>query len=209
MDDPIFAIFSLVILIFSAVIHEVSHGYMADYLGDPTAKMQGRLTLNPIPHLDPMGSVVIPALMFFAQIPFIFGYAKPVPYNPRMLSNKKWGDTWVAAAGPGSNIALALLLSGVYQLLPVFISQQTTAPLEPLFTIAIGINIMLALINLIPVPPLDGSKILLPFLPYSWQSTIRQTAFGPYRLMFMLLFLFFILPIISRIVLFCINLLMM
>src|SRR3989344_1831079 len=106
--DPINFIFFISILIISVVIHEVSHGYMAEYLGDPTARLAGRLTLNPIPHLDLFGSFIIPLLLFFSSSPIMLGWAKPVPYNPYNLRNQRWGDALVASAGPLSNLAIAL-----------------------------------------------------------------------------------------------------
>lgn len=148
--------------IMSVVIHEVSHGLAANSLGDPTAKYEGRLTLNPIKHLDPFGSVLLPLLTYFMG-GFIIGWARPVPYNPYNLKNQKWGPALVGAAGPAANITIALFFSLVIRLFP-------SAP-ESMLAISsaiVFINILLAIFNLIPIPPLDGSKVLFAFLPSRW-----------------------------------------
>ena len=154
-------VFAVVVLIVSAIVHEVSHGYMALYLGDPTAKLAGRLTLNPMSHLDPFGSVLLPLFLIFTGVPFVFGYAKPVPYNPYNLRGGKWGPALVAAAGPLSNILIAAILS---ILLRFGLFSGVAVPLG--VTIVL-INIVLGIFNLVPVAPLDGSKILFALLPYS------------------------------------------
>ncbi len=152
-------IFALAVLIFSVILHEVAHGYMANYLGDPTARLQGRLTLNPLSHIDPIGSVILPAILALSHAPII-GYAKPVPYNPYNLQGK-YDETLVAFAGPGTNIAIALILGLMIRFGAVSMSP---ALLNALATI-VFINLMLALFNLIPLPPLDGSKVLSGILP--------------------------------------------
>jgi Zn-dependent protease len=179
----------------SVVIHEVSHGYAALALGDPTAKYQGRLTLNPISHLDPIGSFLVPLLGYFAG-GFIIGWAKPVPFNPYNLRNQKWGEALVAVAGPLSNIALAI----VFGLIIRFTSGTAlmTQSFLNLAGFVVLINITLAIFNLVPIPPLDGSKILFAFLPYKWQS-IRQS-FEKYGLILVLIFVFFLWQILSPIV---------
>ncbi len=155
-------IFSILILIISIILHEVAHGYMANYLGDPTAKLQGRLTLNPVSHIDPVGSVILPALLALAHSPLLIGYAKPVPYNPYNLRGK-YGETWVAVAGPATNLLLALLFGLMIRLGGV----AMTPDLLGAFTIIVYINLLLALFNLLPIPPLDGSKVLAGILPGS------------------------------------------
>lgn len=155
-------IFSILILIISIILHEVAHGYMANYLGDPTAKLQGRLTLNPVSHIDPVGSVILPALLALVHSPLLIGYAKPVPYNPYNLRGK-YGETWVAVAGPATNLFLALL----FGLLIRFGGVAMTPDLLGAFTIIVYINLLLALFNLLPIPPLDGSKVLAGILPGS------------------------------------------
>lgn len=143
------------ILIISVILHEVAHGYMANYLGDPTARLAGRLTLNPLSHIDPVGSIVLPALLVFTGSPFLIGYAKPVPYNPYNLKSA-WGETLVAAAGPGTNILLAL----IFALLIRTGAVAMTVEMASAFATVVYINLLLALFNLIPLPPLDGSKVL-------------------------------------------------
>lgn len=165
--DPtiILTILSLIILLFSVIIHELAHGYVAYSLGDPTAKYAGRLTLNPINHLDPFGSVILPLLLFIAGSPFLFGWAKPVPINPYNFTDKKYGEIKVSIAGPASNFLLAIFFGLILRFIPdaVIAGNQGIA-------IALGyivaINIWLAIFNLIPVPPLDGSWILFSFLPF-------------------------------------------
>jgi len=156
-------LFFVLVLIMSIVIHEVSHGWSAYFLGDPTAKLAGRLTLNPIPHTDPIGSVLLPFLLIITSSPILFGWAKPVPYNPYNLKGGRWGPALVALAGPASNIIIALIFSGLIRFSPLF------SPGEPLGDLAffiVIINIVLAVFNLFPIPPLDGSKVLFAVLPY-------------------------------------------
>ncbi|MDO8594066.1 MAG: site-2 protease family protein [bacterium] len=187
-------IFSLLILIMSAVVHEVSHGWAASYLGDPTARLQGRLTLNPIPHIDPIGSVLVPLLLFFTSTGVMFGWAKPVPVNPYNLRGK-YGEAIVAVAGPLSNILLAV----VFGLLVRFASDFLPASFIHIAISVVIINIVLAIFNLVPIPPLDGSKILFAFLPYHMQ-TIRETLerYGFFIVLFFIVFLWqYLTPVIG------------
>lgn len=154
-------IFSLIILILSVVIHEVAHGAMADSLGDPTARMAGRLSLNPIKHLDPMGSVLIPLILIIVRSPVLFGWAKPVPINPLNFADKKYGELKVALAGPLSNFAIAFSFSMILRFVPLNFELST------LFGYVIFINLILFFFNLLPVPPLDGSHVLFSLLPPS------------------------------------------
>lgn len=163
-------IITLTILILSIVLHEVAHGYAANWLGDPTARLAGRLTPNPIPHIDPIGSVLIPGALFIMQAPFLFGWAKPVPYNPYNLSNQKWGESIVAAAGPLTNLLLAFIFAGLIRLAPEL---GLSATFVEMTGYIVFINILLAVFNAIPLPPLDGSKIIVPFLPFGLQQTYR------------------------------------
>lgn len=149
------AIFQIIILIVSVVLHEVAHGYMADRLGDPTARLEGRLTLNPISHIDLFGSIILPGLLVFSGTPFIIGYAKPVPYNPYNLRGK-YAESLVAFAGPGTNILLAL----IFGLFLRFGAAAMSPSVMWVFVTIVLINVSLALINLIPIPPIDGSKVL-------------------------------------------------
>lgn len=162
-------LFIILILILSVVIHEVSHGYAANMLGDPTARMAGRLTLNPIKHLDLMGSIIIPGLLVISGSPFLFGWAKPVPYNPYNLRKYSWGQKWgealVAAAGPAVNIFIAIVF-GLIIRFGISFNFITPAFVE-ISTIVVFINILLAVINMLPIPPLDGSKVLGALLPFS------------------------------------------
>jgi Zn-dependent protease len=152
-------IFFLVVLIFSVVLHEVAHGYMANWLGDPTARLQGRLTLNPVSHVDPVGSIILPGLLLFSQqfthFPLLIGYAKPVPYNPYNLRGR-YAEGLVAFAGPATNLLLAL----IFGLLIRFGAPQLGPDLVGAFGVIAYTNLVLALFNLIPIPPLDGSKVL-------------------------------------------------
>jgi len=188
-------IFSILILIFSVVIHEVSHGYSAYLLGDNTARFQGRLTLNPIKHLEWFGSFLLPMLSYFMG-GFIIGWAKPVPFNPYNLRNQKWGEAIVAFAGPLSNICIALF----FGLLIRFgvVGSFGEAFLYICSTI-VFINLILATFNLIPIPPLDGSKILFSILPYHMQG-IRDflEKNGLFVLIFFIFFLWqYVIPLVS------------
>jgi len=142
----------------------MAHGYAADWLGDPTARLQGRLSPNPIVHLDPLMSVILPGLLIVTGSPFLFGAAKPVPYNPYNFTNQKWGEAIVAAAGPASNIALAIIFALVVRFADALALSETFIILAVQVII---LNLFLAFFNLVPIPPLDGSKILPRFLPYS------------------------------------------
>ena len=177
------AIISIVILIFSVILHEVSHGYAAEVLGDPTARLSGRLTLNPLPHIDIMGSIVLPALFVLTGSPVVFGWAKPVPYNPVNIRGTAWKDRYggalVAAAGPAVNILLAVIF-GVLIRLHVF-----DPVMIQFFLTVVIINISLAVFNLIPIPPLDGHHILAALLPYD----LRQKYMELYRYSFILMFI--------------------
>jgi len=163
-------LFLIVILLLSIMIHEISHGAMANHLGDPTAKYAGRLTLNPLKHLDPIGSVLLPLLLIITGSPFLIGWAKPVPVNPYNLHNPKKDMAKIAAAGPAINFSIAL----VFALLIQFFSVPEKFLI--IFSIIIFLNILLGVFNLLPVPPLDGSKILFAFLPsslehiYAWME---------------------------------------
>jgi len=159
---PTDIIFSLVVLIFSTILHEVAHGYMADAHGAPTARLAGRLTLNPLPHIDPVGSILLPLILRITGSPFLIGYAKPVPYNPYNLRGK-YAEALVAFAGPGTNALIAI----IFGLLIRFGAVAMTTPMLSAFSVIVYINILLAIFNLIPIPPLDGSKVLSGILPGS------------------------------------------
>ena len=149
---------TVLVLLFSVIVHEVAHGYVAGLNGDPTARMLGRITLNPLPHIDPVGTILLPLLLYLAHLPVV-GMAKPVPVNPLNFRNYRWGEFAVSAAGPLSNLALAVAFSVLLRL--GFENPGVLA----LAQLGIQINILLALFNLIPIPPLDGSHILAILLP--------------------------------------------
>lgn len=158
-------IFTVIIVVFSVVAHEISHGYMAQFLGDPTARLAGRLSVNPLKHVDPVGSLLVPFVMSLAPGGFILGWAKPVPYNPYNLRDQKWGDSKVALAGPLTNLGIAVFFSILVRVFGTFF----TDPVQQIIYLIIGINIVLAIFNLVPIPPLDGSKVLLNSLPLRYR----------------------------------------
>jgi len=192
-------LFSISILIFSIVIHEVSHGAVANRLGDPTAKYAGRLTLNPIKHLDPIGSIILPILLVIMTGKGI-GWAKPVPVNPYNFRDQKYGSLKVAVAGPAANLAVALIFGLLLRFLPGL--NFIPIGIYSAFSFIVTINILLAIFNLIPIPPLDGSHILFTFLPESAQRIkiiLNQYGF------FILIFLIFFLPWFFNILIYIVN----
>ena len=182
-------------LVVAIILHELSHGVVAMWLGDDTAKRAGRLTLNPIPHIDPFGSIILPAMGALAGLP-IFGYAKPVPVDPRHLRHPRRDMIFVSLAGPTTNLLLmvagAVAARALYRnggVLPGTISQSTSDVLiEIAFYFAL-VNLLLGLFNLIPIPPLDGSALLERVLPASWLPVWYR--FRPYGLLILLLLIFF------------------
>lgn len=162
MFAEISLIFQLVILLFSVVIHEVSHGVAALYLGDDTAERMGRLTLNPIKHLDPIGSVFLPLMLILMKSGFIFGWAKPVPYNPLNLKMPRRDSAILAFAGPLSNFSLAAVFGLIIR---IIVLTSSFVSLLPFLAFIVWINLVLGVFNLLPIPPLDGSKILFYFFP--------------------------------------------
>jgi len=189
------AIFQVLVLLYSVVIHEVAHGAIANALGDPTAKNLGRLTLNPIKHLDIFGSIVLPLFLFLVNAPFIFGYAKPVPYNPDNLSDRKYGPAKVAIAGPITNLILAVLFGLTLRFLPDVFSSSL---IPQLLSFIVSLNLVLALFNLFPIPPLDGHWLLMTFLP-SRMVGLRNFMYR-YSMFIFIFFLFFIFPLIFPLV---------
>lgn len=174
------------VLIFAVIVHEVSHGYVAYKLGDPTAKYSGRLTLNPLPHIDPFMSILLPGLMIATGMPFIIGGAKPVPVNPSYFANHKRDVMLVSAAGPFSNILLAIISILLLKIAVMFDFLKTPG-LFLLLQYSIIINIVLAVFNLIPIPPLDGSKILMGFLPD--EAAYNYSKLEPYGIFIILILL--------------------
>lgn len=183
----------LPVLILSVVLHEVAHGWVAKLEGDPTADMLGRLTLNPIPHLDPVGSLLVPAVLMLMPGGFILGWAKPVPVNPRNFRNYKRGDILVSLAGVTVNFLLAIVFAVVLagatwgqQLAPG--GADTWRIVSDMAQFGIFINFVLMLFNLLPIPPLDGSHVVYHLLPP--HLGIRYRELGRYGMLIVLAFLF-------------------
>ncbi|MFI5252965.1 MAG: site-2 protease family protein [Bacteroidota bacterium] len=179
-------LYLLPILLFSIIVHEISHGWMALRLGDPTARDMGRLTLNPIPHIDPIGSILVPLIAMLSPGNFFIAWAKPVPVNPMYFSNYRRDDILVSIVGPLSNFFMAFVCSILYvvmmYLLPLFRESQSMATeaiyfLINMFAGGITLNIMLAVFNMIPIPPLDGSHVLAAFLPEGLSEQYSRIGF--------------------------------
>jgi Zn-dependent protease len=175
-------------LVFSLCVHEASHAIVADRCGDPTARLLGRITMNPIKHIDPIGTVLMPMMMFFTQIPYLFGWARPVPYNPRNLKNLRRDPVLIALAGPASNLIIAvvtiLLLRVALSAVGGIEAFDESYPLQILLQfgmLMIYINLLLMLFNLIPVPPLDGSALLGYLLPDSGKQMLESI--GPFGIL--------------------------
>lgn len=185
-------IFYFFIIIPSAILHEYAHGAIADRLGDGTARYAGRLSLDPRVHIDRMGTIILPLLLFLASGgQFFFAYAKPVPYNPYNLKNQRWGPVAVALAGPAVNFLLAFAFGVLVRALPV-------STLTAFLSIIVYANVLLGVFNLVPIPPLDGSKIFLALLPASWASV--QNAFERYGIWLLLIFVFFFFPLLHPVI---------
>lgn len=197
--DLISSVITLAILIMSIVIHEVAHGYAAYRLGDHTAEYEGRLTLNPLKHLDLVGSFIVPVILYMTGSGFMFGWAKPVPYNPYNLRDQRSGELKVALAGPVSNLLVALVFGlGVRALSG---GEGLALLVADLCRLVVVMNIGLAIFNLVPIPPLDGSKVLYWFLPYRYYR-VRQSL-EQFGFLFVLLFAYYfssaITPIITSV----------
>jgi Zn-dependent protease len=165
------SVFTVAVLILSVIIHEVSHGYAAYSLGDPTAKLAGRLTLNPLKHVDPVGSVIIPALLVLTNAGILFGWAKPVPYNPYNLKNQRWGEAIVAAAGGVSNIIIAIVFAFIARFVA---ADPSLGSFAQLCGVVAFVNLFLGLFNLLPIPPMDGYTVLRGIVPYRFSYTLRR-----------------------------------
>jgi Zn-dependent protease len=186
-------IFYFLIIVPSAIIHEYAHGWMADRLGDPTAKYAGRLTLNPRAHIDLWGTILMPIILSaLTNGSFMFAYAKPVPYNPYNLRSQKWGPVWVAIAGPIANFLLAFCFAIVLKFMPVM------SPIIPFLATIIYANVLLMIFNLVPIPPLDGSKVLYALLPDSAHEV--RKFLDRYGFMILLFFVFFMFELVSPVI---------
>lgn len=182
-------VYLLPILLFSIVVHEVAHGWMAERQGDPTARMLGRITLNPLPHIDLFGSILVPGLLLLTGSGIIFGWAKPVPVTPQNFRDRRTGDIAVSLAGPGSNVALALGLTALLFVVRVALGDVSPV-LWVLCSYGIFLNLILAVFNLIPVPPLDGSHVVAALLPGPLAYAYRSV--GQVGLLVLLAVLFFV-----------------
>lgn len=162
-------------MLLALCVHEWAHGYMAKWRGDNTAELRGRLTLNPMAHIDPIGTVALPLLMIFTGIPIFFGWAKPVPFDPRNLKNPRVDSFWIALAGPLSNVVLAVLATAVMAVVARTLTVgDSLGALVTLLVSFIQINLFLAVFNMLPLHPLDGGKVLARFLPASWNYKLEQ-----------------------------------
>ena len=185
-------IFYFLVIIPSAIIHEYAHGLAADMLGDPTARYAGRLTVNPIPHIDLWGTILMPIMLsVLTGGKFLFAYAKPVPYNPYNLKNQKWGPAMVAIAGPAANLLLAIAFAVFVRILP-------PSSFTSILSIIVYANVMLTIFNLVPIPPLDGSKILYALLPDSARGV--RDFLDKHGFIILLFFIFFLFELISPII---------
>ena len=188
------SIFYVVVLIMSIVVHEVAHGFAAESQGDPTARYAGRLTLNPIPHIDPIGSVVVPLVLLATGSPLLIGWAKPVPYSEHNLRNKKQGTIIIASAGILANLLIAVFFGLTLRFTGV------TGPAAYALGVVVRVNLVLAFFNLIPIPPLDGSKILFNILParsYNFQKKVEQLAL-PLLLVFIVFVWPYVFPLVTH-----------
>ncbi|MDD4761764.1 MAG: site-2 protease family protein [Candidatus Pacebacteria bacterium] len=192
----LYPVFTYFVIIVSAIFHEYAHGLMAYELGDDTAKRAGRLTLNPIPHLDPFGTIILPLFLLFSSGIFI-GWAKPVPYNPHNLSDKKFGSLKVALAGPAANLSIAVIFSLFIRFIAPFIVSYGLLSANAIFFLELVVytNIVLAVFNLIPIPPLDGSEIVAVLFPKYFRYFLKLGFAG---IFIALLVAFIFIPSISE-----------
>ena len=196
--NTINSLFYVIVLVMSVVIHEVAHGLAAESQGDPTARYAGRLTLNPLSHIDPVGSVLLPLLLIVMHAGFVIGWARPVPYNERNLRNKKWGTILVASAGIVANLVLAIFFGLAIRF--SWILGTHASPFVTIASVIVFVNLLLALFNLIPIPPLDGSKILFSLLPSSTRVAHIQSKIEYFSIVLLLGFLIFLWPLVVPVI---------
>lgn len=189
MDTIIGKLVFLVVLVFSAILHEIAHGFVAERLGDPTARLMGRLTLNPKSHIDPFMSILLPLLLILSQSPIIFGAAKPVPVDPFNFREPKKDMAIVSLAGPGTNVLIAIVAAIVFKLLTFAPPNMIFDLIAFLAQVFVYVNLLLAIFNLLPIPPLDGSKIFALILPDREAAMYMSIGtFGILIIFFLLLF---------------------
>jgi len=207
MDTPLM-IWAIVVLVFSVILHEVSHGWIALKFGDRTAEFAGRLTLNPIPHLDLFGSIILPAILIFTGSPIMLGWAKPVPVNPDNFRNYRWGTFWVSIAGIATNLCLALVFGLAIRLLVTFgmidVSGSEPGRLFAMLCLPVIINLFLAVFNLVPIPPLDGFNVFASLFGVieKAQAAIARFGLAWFVVLFVLLWVSPIISIMTNVVFF-------
>jgi len=189
-------IFQIIVLLFSVVLHEVAHGFVADALGDPTARLMGRLTLNPLKHLDLFGSVLLPLMLALIPGGVVFVWAKPVPFDPQRLKNPDRDAAYIALAGPATNFLLAIVFAMLFR--AVAGTEGILGVSAGLLQIVVIVNITLGVFNLVPIPPLDGSKLLFALLPERARDV--RDVLERYGMMILIFFIFFGFSFLSPII---------